>query len=454
MGFRRDFIWGAATAAYQIEGAAFEGGKGLSVWDQFSHVPGHVRGMETGDTACDHYHRFEQDMELMRELGIRHYRFSISWPRLLPEGRGPVSSRGRDFYNRLIDAMVERGIRPFATLFHWDYPAALQARGGWENPDSPMWFEDYAALCARLFGDRVKDFFTLNEPQCFIGMGCETGEHAPGLRLDAQHTIPMAHHVLKAHALAVRALRAHAPGCRVGYAPTGTPCIPASQSDADVAAAQKAYFDVPADEKRWTWNVAWWSDPVLLGTYPEEALRVFERHLPEKWERDLETMCQPLDYYGQNIYHGRIIRAAQNAQGYEEVPFSTGFPRTAMQWPVTPDALYWGPKFLYERYKTPILITENGMACHDAVSLDGKVHDPNREDYMRRYLLAYRRAAEEGVDAAGYFAWSLMDNFEWACGYGERFGLIYVDFATQARVIKDSELWYRRVMAHNGEEAL
>ena len=192
----------------------------------------------------------------------------------------------------------------------------------------------------------------------------------------------------------------------------------------------------------------------MLGTYPEEALRVFERHLPEKWERDLETMCQPLDYYGQNIYHGRIIRAAQNAQGYEEVPFSTGFPRTAMQWPVTPDALYWGPKFLYERYKTPILITENGMACHDAVSLDGKVHDPNREDYMRRYLLAYRRAAEEDVDAAGYFAWSLMDNFEWACGYGERFGLIYVDFATQARVIKDSALWYRRVMAHNGEEAL
>lgn len=454
MGFRKDFIWGAATAAYQIEGAAQEDGRGMSVWDRFSHEPGHVLFGHTGDVACDHYHRYKEDVALMRELGIRNYRFSIAWTRLLPGGMGAVNPKGVDFYNRLIDELLEHEIRPFVTLFHWDYPVALQARGGWENADSPKWFEEYAALCARLFGDRVKDFITLNEPQCFIGVGMEEGRHAPGLRLGASQTIPMSHHVLKAHGLAVRALRALSPGCRVGYAPCGVPCIPQSESEADVCAARTAYFDVPVNEKTWAKNVAWWSDPVMLGRYPERALPAFEKHLPHGWEGDMETICQPLDYYGQNIYNGRLIRAAQNECGYEEIPQPVGFPKTAIQWPITPEALYWGPKFLYERYRTPILITENGLSCHDAVSLDGKVHDPNREDFMHRYLLAYRRAAEENVDAAGYFAWSFMDNYEWAHGYNERFGLVYVDYTTQERIVKDSALWYRRVMETNGEGIL
>ena len=448
MGFRKDFIWGAATASYQIEGAAQEDGRGSSVWDVYAHTPGKVLFGHTGDVACDHYHRFAQDAALMRELGVKNYRFSIAWPRLLPEGTGAVNQKGIDFYNRLIDALLENGVRPFATLFHWDYPSALQARGAWENPDSAKWFEEYVALCARSFGDRVKDFFTFNEPQCFIGLGYVKGIHAPGLRLPDESTIPMSHHVLKGHGMAVRALRSLVPDCRVGYAPTSNPCIPASDSAEDVEAARRACFDVDDD---WSWSVSWWCDPAMLGRYPEKGLARYGHLLPKGWERDMELIHQPLDFFAQNIYHGKVIRASSNAAGYEQVPFPTGMPKTAIQWPVTPDALYWGPKFLYERYKTPFIVTENGMSCHDAVSLDGRVHDPNREDYMHRYLLAYRRAAEEGVDARGYFAWSLMDNYEWACGYTERFGLIYVDYPTQQRIPKDSALWYKHVMETNGE---
>ncbi|MDD7175960.1 MAG: GH1 family beta-glucosidase [Clostridiales bacterium] len=447
MGFREDFIWGAATASYQVEGAAREDGRGESIWDRFSHTPGKVFHGDTGDVACDHYHRFAEDAALMRELGIRNYRFSVAWPRLMPEGTGAVNQKGIDFYNRLIDTLLEQGITPFMTLFHWDYPSALQARGAWENPDSPKWFEDYVALCARSFGDRVHNFLTFNEPQCFIGLGYVKGIHAPGLLLPDSSTIPMSHHVLKAHGLAVKALRELAPGARVGYAPCGEPCIPASDSEADIEAARRSYFGVTDD---WSWSISWWSDPALLGAYPEQGLQKFGRYLPRGWERDLEIIHQPLDYYAQNIYNGHVVRAADNADGWENVPFPAGAPKTAIQWFISPDALYWGPKFLYERYKTPFLITENGMSCHDAVSLDGKVHDPNREDYMHRYLLAYRRAAEEGVDARGYFAWSLMDNYEWASGYNERFGLVHVDYQTQKRTVKDSAYWYKRVMESNG----
>jgi len=451
MGFRKDFIWGAATASYQIEGGAYEGGKGLSVWDQFSHEQGAVLFGHSGDTACDHYHRFKEDVALMKEMGVKNYRFSLSWPRLIPGGTGEVNEEGVAFYNALIDELLAAGIRPFITLFHWDHPAALQARGAWENPESPKWFENYAALCAQRFGDRVKDFITFNEPACFIGLGYVKGEHAPGLKLQPEHTIPMAHNVLIAHGLAVKALRRYAPGCRIGYAPNADPCIPETETQENIAAARKAYMSVPGDSVGWAFSVPWWSDPVVLGRYPEDGLAAFECYLPYGWEKDMETICQPLDFYAQNIYNGRIIRAADNAQGWEEVQKPIGHPKTAIQWFVTPDALYWGPKFLYERYPLPFIITENGMSCHDAVSLDGQVHDPNRQDYMHRYLLAYRRAAQDGVDARGYFAWSLMDNYEWAMGYNERFGLVYVDYQTQKRTVKDSFKWYKTVMENNGE---
>ena len=451
MGFKKDFIWGAATASYQIEGSAFEGGRGPSVWDNFSHEPGKVYGGHTGDTACGHYRRMEEDVRLMAQLGVKNYRFSISWTRLIPKGTGEVNEEGLAFYDRLIDALRANGIRPFVTLFHWDYPAALQARGGWENPESPKWFEDYTALVARRYGDRVKDFITLNEPQCFITLGYCSGVHAPGYKLPLHSTVRMSHHVLKAHGLSVLKLRELVPDCRVGYAPCADVRIPASDKPEDIEAARKAYFDVDDSVENWGFNVSWWSDPALLGRYPEQGLKRLGRYLPEGWEEDLAIIHQPLDFYAQNIYNGRCVRASDNEAGYEDIPFAPGHPRTAIGWFITPDALYWGPKFLYERYKTPFMITENGMSCHDAVSLDGRVHDPNRQDYMHRYLRAYKRAAEEGVDVIGYFAWSFMDNYEWAAGYSERFGLVYVDYATQERTVKDSAYWYKTVMESNGE---
>ena len=451
MAFRKDFIWGAATAAYQIEGAAYEDGKGLSVWDVFSHEPGKIFRGHTGDTACDHYHRYKDDVALMQALGVKNYRFSISWPRVIPEGIGQANEKGLDFYDRLIDELLAHDIRPFVTLFHWDYPNALQVRGAWENPDSPKWFADYASLVARRYGDRVKDFITFNEPQCFIGLGYVNAQHAPGLRMPPSSTVPMAHNVLKAHGLATQALHQLVSDCRVGYAPCADARIPASESAADIEAARKSYFEVPSHPDYWTWNVSWWSDPALLGSYPESALPQYGRYLPKGWERDLALIHQPLEFYAQNIYNGRVVRAADNAQGYEEMTPPPGSPRTAIGWDVTPEALYWGPRFLYERYGKPFIITENGMSCHDIVSLDGKVHDPNRQDFMTRYLRAYKRAAEDGVDAIGYFAWSLMDNYEWAYGYSERFGLVHVDYQTQERTVKDSALWYKSVMESNGE---
>ncbi len=451
MSFRKDFIWGAATSSYQIEGAAQEDGRGESVWDRFAHTPGKVFMDHTGDVACDHYHRYREDVALMAGMGIRNYRFSIAWPRLLPEGTGAANEKGLDFYDRLIDELLAHGIRPFATLFHWDYPCALQARGGWENPDSPKWFLDYAELIAKRYGDRVKDFITFNEPQCFIGMGYAFGVQAPGVRLPPSTVVPMAHNVLLAHGLSARMLHETVHGARVGYAPCADACIPASESPADVEAARRCYFEVPDDPQLWARNVSWWSDPAMLGHYPEQGLSLYGQYLPRGWEGDLAVIHQPLEFYAQNIYSGHVVRAADNARGWEQVPPPPGAPKTAIQWTIAPDALYWGPRFLYERYKTPFFITENGMSCHDAVSLDGKVHDPNRVDYMRRYLRAYKRAAEDGVDAAGYFVWSLMDNFEWGQGYNERFGLIYVDYATQKRTVKDSAEWYRSVIESNGE---
>ena len=447
MGFRKDFVWGAATAAYQIEGAWNEDGKGPSVWDDFAHQPGKVYGNHTGDVACDHYHRAEADVQLMAELGLRAYRFSVSWPRVLPEGFGAINEKGVAFYDRLIDALLEKGIAPYMTLFHWDYPSALQQRGGWENPDSAGWFADYAELCARRFGDRVRDFITFNEPQCFVGLGYQINSFAPGLTMSDASLGRISHNVLLAHGRAVQALRAAAPGVRVGYAPCGDAAIPATDAPEDVEAARQAYFSIFKD--RGLFNVSWWSDPALLGTYPEEGLRIWGGGLPKRWEQDLAIIHQPLDFYCQNIYDGRYWRAAEG--GFEQVDYPQGTPKTACGWMITPKALYWGPKFLYERYQTPFIISENGMSCLDSVSLDGCVHDPQRQDYLHRYLLEYRRAAEDGVDARGYFQWSLMDNFEWTSGYNERFGMVYVDYATQARIVKDSARWYKGVIEANGE---
>lgn len=450
MGFAKDFVWGAETSSYQMEGTGRDSGKRQNIWDVFTKEPGRVYEGHTGDIACDHYHRFREDVAYMKELGLKGYRFSIDWSRVLPEGTGKVNEKGIDFYNALIDELLEQGIEPYITLYHWELPYEIYKRGGWMNPEIVEWFGQYARLVAERFSDRVKYFFTLNEPQCFVGLGFLQGCHAPGVKAPLRDTFEMAHNALKAHGRAVQMLRAYGKqNVQIGYAPTSGMCYPEKETSKDIEAARKALFALPDDLSNWTWNVSWWSDPVILGKYPEEGMKKYEKYLPVITDEDMKLISQPIDFYGQNIYNGRCIRMGTDGRP-EEVRRPAGFPKTATNWPVTPEALYWGPKFLYERYRKPIYITENGMACHDTVSQDGKVHDPNRIDFLARYLKNLKRAAEE-IDIRGYFQWSLMDNFEWDKGYAERFGIIYVDFETQERIWKDSAYWYRDLIRRNGD---
>ncbi len=449
MGFSENFVWGAATSAYQIEGAVKEDGKGEHIWDVYVKEPGHIYGGHNGNSACDHYHRFREDVSIMKEIGIMAYRFSIDWSRVLPEGFGSVNERGIAFYDSLIDELLKNGIEPYITLHHWELPYEIYKRGGWMNPQIVEWFGEYARLIAERFSDRVTHFFTLNEPQCFVGLGYLTGDHAPGIKAPLRDTFEMAHNALKAHGRAVQMLRQYGKQkLTVGYVPTCGMCYPETEKAEDIEAARQALFAMNQDDRNWTWNVSWWSDPVLLGNYPEEGLKRYEPYLPRITDEDMKLIAEPIDVYGQNIYNGRCIRMGRDGMP-EEVKRYEGFPKTAVSWPVTPEALYWGPKFLYERYRKPVYITENGMSCHDVVSIDGKVHDPNRTDFLARYLKELKRAAEE-IDLRGYFHWSLMDNFEWEKGYSERFGLVYVDYQTQQRMKKDSAYWYRDVIRNNG----
>jgi len=447
MNFPRNFTWGAASASYQVEGSAYDDGKGLSIWDVFCRQPNKVWRGDTGDVACDHYHRYAEDARLMGEIGLQAYRFSISWPRVMPEGTGTVNEKGLAFYDRLVDALLENGVEPWVTLFHWDYPYALYLRGGWLNRDSADWFADYTAVVVDRLSDRVSHWMTQNEPQCFIGLGHQVGSHAPGLQLPFSEVLLAIHNSLLAHGKAVQVIRARAEARpSIGAALVGTVKAPATDSPEDVEAARACTFSIT---ERNCWNNTWFADPIVLGAYPEDGVRLFGKDLPEIQDGDMETICQPLDFYGVNIYDIKgTVRAT--ADGYETIPRRDGPPLTTMEWEVTPEALYWGPRFLYERYKLPIVVTENGMANCDWVHLDGRVHDPQRVDFLARYLRAYSRAVADGVDAGGYFVWSIMDNFEWGHGYRQRFGIIYVVFNTQERILKDSAYWYRDIIASNG----
>lgn len=448
---KQPFVFGAATSSYQIEGAFQEGGKGLNIWDIYVREKGKIYNGHTGDIACDHYHRFREDVTLMKEIGLQAYRFSINWARILPDGIGAVNQEGIRFYKELIEELKKNEIEPYITLYHWELPYELYKKGGFMNPEFVEWFGYYAKVVAENFSDQVKYFFTFNEPQCFIGLGFLNGEHAPGLKVPVKDTFLMAHHVLMAHGRAVQMLRQYAKqNIEIGYAPTGTMSYPATEKEEDIEAARQHLFGINEDSNNWTWNVAWWSDPILKGQYPEEGMERYREYLPNIKESDLKLISEPIDFYGQNIYNGKCIRMGNDGKP-EEVKRYEGFPKTAMGWPITPECLYWGPKFLYERYQKPIYITENGLSCHDVISLDGKVHDPNRIDFLARYLGQVKKAKEDGVDIRGYFQWSLMDNFEWACGYNERFGLIYVDYNTQKRILKDSAYWYQTTIKTNGE---
>ncbi len=449
MAFSKDFIWGVASSAFQIEGATDKDGKGPHIWDIFTHE-GRVYEGHTADIACEHYYRYKEDVAIMKQLGIKAYRFSLNWPRILPKGVGEVNQKGIDFYNRLIDELIANDIEPYITMYHWELPYELHKRGGWLNPDCVNWFGEYARVVSENFSDRVEKFITFNEPQCFVGLGYLRGEHAPGLKSTLTDTFQIAHNVLKAHGQAVKELRAAAKKpIQVGYAPTCGMAYPATDSPEDIEATRRYLFSISNPSDNWTWNVAWFSDPVFLGKYPEDGLKKYAEYLPEITDEDMKLISQPLDFMGENIYNAVIIRAGEDGNP-EYVDRYYGFGKTAINWPITPEALYWGPKFLCERYKLPLYITENGMSCHDVVSLDGKVHDPNRIDFLSRYLLALERAIDEGHDIRGYFLWTIIDNFEWAYGYSERFGIVYVDFRTQERIIKDSGYWYKKVIETNG----
>lgn len=448
MSFPPGFKWGVASASYQVEGAPNEDGKGSSVWDMFCRRPGAIWGGQNGDVACDHYHRWRDDLALMRDLGIKAYRFSTSWPRVLPEGVGPVNQKGLDFYERLVDGMLAAGIEPWLTLFHWDYPLALYHCGGWLNRDSVKWFGEYAALMSHRLSDRVAHWMTLNEPPCYIELGLGRGIHAPGDKLNTEEVLLAAHHTLMAHGQAVREIRAAAKRpVKVGIAMVGGATIPATESEADISAARKAMF---AMESRNMFNASWWMDPVCLGQYPADGLRFFGDAAPRPQPGDLELMHQPLDFLGLNIYNGQVYRAGPDGRPLQ-VPPGPGYPKTTQDyWPITPSVLYWGPRFAQERYRVPIVITENGHQNADVISLDGKVHDPQRIDYLHRHLRELRRAIDDGVRIDGYFQWCFTDNFEWAMGDAIRVGIVFTDYVTQKRVPKDSAYWYSQVIAANG----
>ncbi len=447
MSFRKDFAWGTATAAHQIEGAYLEGGKGLNIWDVFSHEPDRIKDGKNSEVACDHYHQFKEDVQVMKSLGVNSYRFSIAWSRIFPEGVGKVSEDGVRFYNELIDELLANGIEPYLTLFHWDYPYALYKKGGWLNDESVKWFAEYAKKAVELFSDRVKYFITFNEPQCFIGQGYLEAVHAPGVKLPYKDVFQMAHNVMKAHGAAVIEMRGAAKqNIKIGYAPTCTANYPATDSPEDIEAARQALFASPDVDAYVMWNVSWWSDPVMLGRYPEDGLEKYKDFLPEITEEDMRLIHQPLDFYAQNIYNGKEVRMGKDGKP-EILERPDDFPKTALGWPITPKCLYWGPKFFTERYGLPFYISENGTAGVDVLTPDEKVHDEDRIAFLDSYLSELERAADDGVDIRGYFLWTLMDNFEWAQGYLARFGLFYTDYETQKRIPKDSAYWFRDKIA-------
>ena len=442
MNFGKAFTWGAATSSYQIEGAAYRDDGGRSVWDMLCQQDGKVLHGDSGEFACEHYRYYQQDISLMAELGLQAYRFSISWPRVLPDGTGKVNERGLDFYSQLVDELLEKGITPWVTLFHWDYPYELYCRGGWLNRDSADWFADYTALIVNKLSDRVSQWSTLNEPQCFISLGHLDGMHAPGLKMGMSEALLAAHNALRAHGKSVQSIRANAEKTpSISMAQANKVSIPVTDHPDDIEAARQHMF---ANEEQHLFSNSWYSDPMILGQYPEDGLDLFTANMPRIYQGDMEDINQPLDYFGTNIYSGVHVRASNNTAF--EVVEKDGLPLTQMGWPITPEALYWGPRFVYERYELPIVVTENGMANDDQMD-DGKVYDRERIDYLYRYLSEYQRAIQDGVPARGYFLWSLMDNFEWAEGYDKRFGIVHIDYETQERTLKYSAHWYKSLIA-------
>ena len=441
--FPEGFTWGVAAASAQIEGATQEGGKGESIWDRFSQTPGKIADGTGTEPACDHYHRFESDIALMRELGVKNYRLSIAWPRIFPNGVGSVNQAGLDFYDRLIDALLAAGITPWVTLYHWDLPQVLEDKDGWVNRDTAFAFGNYAQTIVKRLSDRVSRWFTLNEMPCFIGLSYETGIHAPGRRESPQIVNQAYHHALIAHGLGVAAVREHGGlDAQVGLVHNPATPLPVTETDEDIAAARANYKSV-TDQLM---------TPIYRGGYGDIFLEAAGADAPKVEAGDAEIIHAPGDFLGLNLYAGYFVRAGQGGASAPEVlPFPGGFPRGDLPWiNVTPQTLYWAVRHAAETYGiSDLFIAENGMAAPDEVTSQGEILDLDRREYVRNYLVGLHRAVEEGFGVRGYFLWTWMDNFEWAEGYSKRFGIVYNDYATQKRTPKLSARWYARVMAEN-----
>ena len=440
--FPKDFIWGVACASYQCEGAWNEDGKGRNIWDDFTHVPGNILNGDTGDRACDSYHRWAEDVRLMKQFGIQAYRFSISWARIIPDGDGAVNEKGLEFYDNLVNALIASGIKPMITLYHWDLPSALQDKGGWLNRDIVAAFGRYARVIAEHFKGRVDTYMTLNEPQCVTGLGYLEGIHAPGWKLGEREALKCYFNLCLAHSEATRQIRqALGQDCRIGVASCGRLCYPRVDTPAGREAAYKATFN-PAD---WVFSMNIFLDPLFFRRFAEGSPKVVEEFAAGISQADWDSMEAP-DFVGINVYQGDPVEEDGSMS-----PIPAGFPLTATKWKVTPEVLHFGPMQIYQRYGKPVLITENGLSCNDRVYLDGKVHDADRIDFLTRYLRSLSQASKEGVPLMGYLQWSFLDNFEWSNGYNERFGIIYVDYESCDRIPKDSAQWYAQVIASNGE---
>jgi beta-glucosidase len=441
--FPKGFLWGSATASYQVEGAAREDGRGPSIWDTFSHTPGKVVENATGDVADDHYHRYKEDVQLMKALGVKSYRFSIAWPRVFPQGAGSPNPKGLDFYNRLVDELIANDIQPFATLYHWDLPQTLQDNGGgWESRDTSKAFGDYAGYVAERLSDRVKHFFTINEFGAFVELGYRLGIHAPGLQLPPARFNQTRHHAVLGHGLAVQAIRAKAkPGTKVGLAENMTICVPAIETQTHIDAAAKACRQLNAQ----------YMTVIQEGKYTDEYLAMAGADAPKFTPEDLKIISSPLDFVGINIYTPTYIRANSSPLGFEVIQPPKSYPHMASFWlNIGPEALYWGPRHVAKLWNVKeIYITENGCSSSDIPAADGIVYDTDRVMFLRNYLSQLQRATSDGIPVKGYFLWSLMDNFEWADGYTNRFGLHYVDYKTQKRTPKLSANFYKEVIAHN-----
>ena len=442
--FPENFVWGVATAAPQIEGAAFLDGKGESIWDRFSRIPGKVRNGDTLDQACDHYHRFGEDLALMRALGIRNYRLSIAWPRIYPAGDGPVNAAGLAFYHRLFDSMAEHGITHWVTLFHWDLPQALEDRGGWPSRVVVDAFARYADTVVQAFAGKVKRWFTVNEVRCFTDFGYGPGGHnrAPGRVESARVVNQTFHHALLCHGHAVRAVRAHGgAGARVGIADNCDACVPVTETPADIEAASAWFVDGNQ-------NVI---DPIYRGHYADAYLRRIGRDAPEVAPGDFDLIGAPTDFLGLNLYSGSFVRACAGAR-YEVLPTPPNYWHADGNWlKLMPQLMYWATRFSKEHYgPREIYITENGCGYDDEPVVNGEVTDLHRREFLRLYLGELRRAIGEGVPVRGYFVWSFLDNFEWNDGYTRRFGIVHVDFATQKRTPKLSARYFSEIIRQNG----